>query len=100
MPSSALSRSSCVPTDTAAMYRALASSRARLAARDDAIVHAQITLAEIAAPTGEEQERGAHVARRFRSLGLRDVHIDEAGNAIGRRRGREDLAPVVVCAHL
>lgn len=100
MPLSALARSSSAPVDTAATHRALAGARARLSARDDMIVHAQITLAEIAAPTGEEQERGAHVARRFRALGLRDVHIDDAGNAIGRRPGRRDLAPVVVCAHL
>lgn len=100
MGSPVLARGSRAPSDSAATYRALASSRARLAARDDAIVHAQITLAEIAAPTGEEQERAAHVARRFRALGLRDVHIDGAGNAIGRRPGREELAPIVVCAHL
>lgn len=86
--------------DTGATHRALASSRSRLAARDDAIVRAQITLAEIAAPTGEEEERGAYVANRFRSLGLTDVELDGAGNAIGRRPGREDLEPVVVCAHL
>src|SRR5690348_3847840 len=100
MPSPALVRPSGAPADTAATYRALASSRARLAARDDAILHTQITLAEIAAPTGEEQERCAHVVRRFRALGLRDVHTDDAGNAIGRRPGRENLSPVVVCAHL
>ena len=89
-----------LPLDTSATHRALAGSRSRLAARDDAIVRAQITLAEIAAPTGEEQERGAYVARRFLSLGLADVEVDSAGNAIGRRPGRDDLAPVVVCAHL
>ena len=100
MPSPALVRAMRAPADTAATHRALAASRARLAARDEAILRAQITLAEIAAPTGEEQERGAWVARHFRTLGLRDVHIDSVGNAIGRRPGREALAPVVVCAHL
>jgi tripeptide aminopeptidase len=82
------------------VHRALSPARARLAARDDAIVRSQITLAEIAAPTGEEEERGAFIARRFRALGLVDVHLDAAGNAVGRRAGREALEPVVVCAHL
>lgn len=88
------------PLDTTATHRALAGSRSRLAARDAAILHAQITLAEIAAPTGEEAERGAYVASRFSALGLTDVEVDDAGNAIGRRPGREELEPVVVCAHL
>lgn len=86
--------------DSVATFRALASARARLAARDEAIVHAQITLAEIAAPTGEEEERGAFVAERFRSVGLREVETDDAGNVVGRRPGRSKLAPIVVCAHL
>jgi acetylornithine deacetylase/succinyl-diaminopimelate desuccinylase-like protein len=86
--------------DSAAMYRGLAAARARLAARDDRIVQTQITLAEIAAPTGEEQERGQWVADRFVGLGLVDVEIDRAGNVVGRRSGRQDLEPVVVCAHL
>jgi acetylornithine deacetylase/succinyl-diaminopimelate desuccinylase-like protein len=102
MPSHGLTspRTTRVPVDSVATYRTLAPSRARLAARDDSIVHAQITLAEIAAPTGEEQERGAYVASRFRSLGLQDVQIDDAGNVVGRRPGRGRGAPIVVCAHL
>lgn len=81
-------------------HRELAAARARLASRDDAIVCAQIAVAQIAAPTGEEHERAAWMAGRFRALGLADVHVDDAGNAIGRRPGRRDLPPVSVCAHL
>ena len=86
--------------DTAATHRSLAAAHARLAARDDAIVRSQIAVAQIAAPTGEEQERAGWVTRRFQDYGLSDVHTDAAGNVIGRRAGTERLAPVVICAHL
>ena len=86
--------------DTSSTHRWLAPSHARLAAHDDAILRSQIAVAQIAAPTGEEQERGAWVARRFRDSGLSDIHSDDAGNVIGRRDGTADLPPVVICAHL
>src|SRR5206468_3091526 len=87
-------------TPTTHIHRALAASRARLAAHDDAIIRSQITVAQIGAPTGEETERGAWVARRFRDCGLLDIHTDRAGNVIGRRAGDPDLQPVAICAHL
>src|SRR5262247_1273136 len=86
--------------DTATTHRTLAPAHARLAAHDDAIVRSQITVAQIAAPTGEEHERAAWVSRRFRDVGLSDLHVDEAGNVIGRREGTHRGPPVVVCAHL
>ena len=60
----------------------------------------QIAIAGIAAPTGEEGDRAAWVAERFALLGLRNVEIDSAGNAIGRRPGRGNGRPIAVCAHL
>lgn len=86
--------------DTVSTHRSLTPAHARLAARDDAIIRTQITVAQIAAPTGEEQERGGWVARRFRDCGLADIHTDDAGNVIGRRQGSDELPPVVICAHL
>ena len=86
--------------DTAATHRSLAAAHARLAARDDAIVRSQIAVAQIAAPTGEEHERASWVTRRFHDCGLSEVHVDAAGNVIGRRAGAERLPPVVICAHL
>lgn len=86
--------------DTVSTHRSLTPAHARLAARDDAILRTQITVAQIAAPTGEEQERGGWVARRFRDCGLSDVHTDDAGNVVGRRDGNAELPPVVICAHL
>jgi tripeptide aminopeptidase len=82
-------------------HQSLAPAHARLAAHDDAIVRSQIAVAQIAAPTGEEQERGAWIARRFHDCGLADVHTDDAGNVVGRRHGAGlELPPVVICAHL
>ena len=82
------------------VHSALDAARARLAARDEEIVCAQMAVSEIAAPTGHEGRRGAWVAERYRALGLAGVHIDAAGNVRGTRPGAEELPPVVVCAHL
>jgi tripeptide aminopeptidase len=87
-------------TSTAQAYRSLAGARQRLARRDPEILRTQVELAQIAAPTGEESERGAWVARRFAGCGLSDVHIDAAGNVLGRGPGAGNAEPVVVCAHL
>ena len=81
-------------------HRALASAHARIAARDSATIRTQVAVSQIAAPTGDERERGEWVAARLRSLGLRDARIDRAGNVVAMRPGLEDLAPVLVCAHL
>jgi tripeptide aminopeptidase len=92
--------------DVSARLRALwdapsfANARASLAMRDAEMIDSQIAISEIAAPTGEEQERGAWIASRFRALGLTGVHADAAGNVIGTREGAANDAPVVICAHL
>ena len=88
------------PADTSSTHKLLAAAHARLAARDDAILRAQIAIAQIAAPTGEEHERGGWVARRFRDCGLTDIETDDVGNVVARRPGTDDLPPVVICAHL
>jgi tripeptide aminopeptidase len=75
-------------------------ARRELSGRDADILEWQIAISEIAAPTGDERERGAWMAERFRALGLSGVRTDTAGNVIGRRPGAEAERPVVVCAHL
>lgn len=86
---------------TSQTFAALRSARDRLASRDAGVVRAQVAVSEIAAPTGEEEERGRWVAQCFTRLGLEGVHVDAAGNIVGRRQGSETGAtPVVVCAHL
>jgi acetylornithine deacetylase/succinyl-diaminopimelate desuccinylase-like protein len=89
-----------VIADTATTHRSLAPAHARLAAHDEAIVRSQITVAQIAAPTGEEHERAGWIARRFADCGLSDIHTDAVGNVIGRRAGTANEPPVVICAHL
>jgi acetylornithine deacetylase/succinyl-diaminopimelate desuccinylase-like protein len=60
----------------------------------------QVAVAQIAAPTGDESDRARWVASRFAACALDGIDIDSAGNVVGRRRGRADARPVVVCAHL
>ena len=82
------------------LFARLAPARARLAAADERLLHTQIALSEIPAPTGAEQARGALVAARFHALGLNDIRTDDVGNVLGARPGTSDAAPILVCAHL
>ncbi len=86
--------------DFSTVFDALAPARVRVHARDDSILHDQVTIAQVAAPTGQEDRRARLVAARLAAGGLENVTIDAAGNAIGMRRGAHDEEPVVVCAHL
>jgi tripeptide aminopeptidase len=85
---------------TARTHASLAGARARLAARDPAILRTQVSVSEVAAPTGEERQRAEWVARRFAAIGVRQLRIDDAGNVIARRAGSCTKGPVLVCAHL
>jgi tripeptide aminopeptidase len=85
---------------TTRTHRALASSHARITARDSATIRTQIAVSQIAAPTGEERLRAEWVAARLQSLGLTDGRIDAAGNVVASRPGLEAGRPVLVCAHL
>jgi len=79
---------------------AVVQARERIITRHPEIMRQQVAISEIAAPTGEEGDRGEWMARRFRALGLADVRRDEAGNIIARRNGTVNQPAVVVCAHL
>ena len=63
--------------------------------RDDVI-----ELTQIAAPPFGEEQRGLRFAELLRDAGLSDVHIDAAGNVIGRRPGRSGQRVVAYTAHL
>lgn len=68
---------------------------------EQGILRWQTECVAIAAPPFAEGPRAAWMADRFRELGLRDVHLDAAGNALGSRGAIEPEAPViVVSAHL
>lgn len=84
---------------TARTHALLGEARALLASIDDAVVRTQVAISEVAAPTGMESKRAGAVAERFARCGLA-VSTDEAGNVVARRDGTEDIAPIVVCAHL
>ncbi len=56
-------------------------------------------IAQTPAPTGDESARALLVADEMRALGLADVHIDDAGNAIGRRPGDGTAPAVMIAAH-
>ena len=63
-------------------------------------IEEQIRITEIPAPTFKEARRAEYFRRRFVELGLKNVRIDAAGNAIGERPGRTDKPTLVVAAHL
>jgi tripeptide aminopeptidase len=68
---------------------------------DDAqTLREQIAITQIAAPSFEEQARGADYAARMRAAGLTDVTVDAAGNVIGKRRGKARRPLLVLSAHL
>ncbi|MFL5561137.1 MAG: M20/M25/M40 family metallo-hydrolase [Gemmatimonadaceae bacterium] len=84
---------------TAETHALLREAREMLATIDEDIVHSQVAISEIAAPTGSEGARARYVATRLTAAGLR-ITSDEVGNVIARREGSSDVAPVVLCAHL
>jgi tripeptide aminopeptidase len=60
----------------------------------------QKTMVVIEAPPFKERKRSEYYAKRFSDLGLVDVHIDGAGNVIGKRAGGGNGPRLVVAAHL
>ncbi len=59
-----------------------------------------VTLTEIAAPPFAEAARGAAFLKMTRQAGLADAHVDEIGNVVGLRPGKEGGRIVAIAAHL
>ena len=59
-----------------------------------------IELTEIPAPPFEEGARAQRFAEMLRAAGLSDVTIDNVGNAVGRRPGRDGSRTIGYSAHL
>jgi acetylornithine deacetylase/succinyl-diaminopimelate desuccinylase-like protein len=79
----------------------LKAAHARIAADYDLTVAELIELTEIPAPPFKENARAARMAEKFKALGLSDVHIDDVGNVIGTRPGKDRAAKaLMVAAHL
>jgi tripeptide aminopeptidase len=72
------------------------------AARDDEAqtIEDQVRLCEIPAPPFKETARGKVYADAFRSLGLKNVRVDKAGNVLGERPGQAARPHLVFSAHL
>jgi tripeptide aminopeptidase len=64
------------------------------------IIAEQARICEIPAPPFKEEVRGRELARLFTQLGLKNVHIDKAGNVIGTRPGAAPHPNLVFAAHL
>lgn len=70
-------------------------------AHEREIAERQLEVVGIPAPPFGEQARAAWLRDRFRELGLKDAHIDEAGNVLAVRPGADPQAKyVVVSAHI
>lgn len=68
--------------------------------REDALINEWIHLTEIPAPSGKEQDRAHYIRRELEKLKLANIHIDEAGNVSGIRRGSGTGPVIVFCAHM
>ena len=61
----------------------------------------QVHISEIPAPTFEERTRAEEIVRLMKEAGLEDVSIDEIGNVVGRRPGRNPEGPLLaIGAHM
>lgn len=60
----------------------------------------QIEITEIPSPPFNESVRAEDFARRLKDLGMKDIHVDKEGNAIGTLKGTEGVPKLVVSAHL
>lgn len=72
----------------------------RLRSDEPWVIERQIELCEIPAPPFAEERRAATYREALVELGLEDVRIDEVGNVIGVRPGRQARPNVLVTAHL
>jgi tripeptide aminopeptidase len=72
-----------------------------LRAHEREITESQMELARIPAPPFGEQARTAWMLKKFRELGLKDVHADELGSVFGTAPCTEPGAPAVaISAHI
>src|ERR1700736_5150812 len=67
--------------------------------QESQIARWQLEVAKIPAPPFGESDRSQWLAGQFRELELKDVHIDEVGNVLGRRPGVGELC-ITLSAHI
>src|SRR5437588_7702588 len=66
----------------------------------ESIMHEWISITEINAPSGQEQQRARYIESLLRKYHLDDVHYDSAGNLVAVRRGTGGGPLIVFDAHL
>jgi tripeptide aminopeptidase len=66
----------------------------------DAITDEHIRICSIPASPFGERERAEYLSRKFASLGLTEVEVDEEGNCLGLLKGASRSSLMVVSAHL
>src|SRR5215216_4330230 len=66
----------------------------------DAITEEQIRICSVPASPFAERERAEYLGKKFTSLGLSEVEIDEEGNCLGLIEGASRSPLIVVSAHL
>jgi di/tripeptidase len=59
-----------------------------------------VMIAQIPAPTGEEERRVRFLLDRFNEAGLSDAAADEVGNAVGRLHGARSDRAILLVSHL
>jgi tripeptide aminopeptidase len=99
-----------IPTATASKRQSIADVASRrdvhaafswLRAHERETTDSQMELARVPAPPFGEQARTAWMLKRFRELGLEDVHADELGSVFGTHRGsRDEKTVIAVAAHI
>ena len=80
------------PTAKAAM--------AAIVANEPHFIEEQIRITEIPAPPFHETARGLELKKLFTAAGLENVRIDETGNVLGDRPGKQAHPHLVIAAHL
>src|ERR1051325_1939037 len=66
----------------------------------EAITDEHIRICSVPSSLFNEQERAGYLAKKFASLGLTEVEIDEEGNCLGLLEGASRSPLIVVSAHL
>src|SRR6266576_3763905 len=66
----------------------------------DEILREWISITEINAPSGHEQERAKYIERLLRAYHLDDVHYDSVGNLVAVRKGTGGGPVIVFDAHM
>ena len=73
---------------------------AAIVANEPHFIEEEIRLTEIPAPPFHETARGLELKKLFTAAGLENVRIDETGNVLGDRPGKQAHPHLVIAAHL